>query len=240
MKKNIKKYLMGFCIMLILTGCNSAKNESSENSDSEWLTKFYTSDYEYKKTTSVIKEEGQSVSSVMEGKVAASPYKEYVKVVEPEESAWSEAYYYGSGDSVDAKLNTENGYVSQKIKRTYPYGYDQKLQPKYDRSADYNDVKCDVYTAEYQVDLSEQYGVKEELTAEITQEYYVDAQNDNIVCIETDLTDLNEKNAMAIQMVNEGLSVEEAKRSVEKTDQGKQKETLEIYSLGDEIEIEIP
>ena len=103
-------------LALFLTACGSQTPETnspddpSEGADVQaelptWMDRFYNGSYEYLNST-IDPETGTAVT-VMSGKRISSPYTEYVKVVEPGDSVWSEAYFHGDGDEIEAILNTE-------------------------------------------------------------------------------------------------------------------------------------
>ena len=169
---------------------------------------------------------------------------EYVKVVEPGDSVWSEAYFHGDGDEIEAILNTENGYVTQQAKRGYPYGYGEELEFTEPEKEQLGDVECDVYETEYTVDLAEQMNedageevISEPLTAVVTQKYYVDPGKDELIRVVTDLTDQTAKTEASVFMMSQGLSAEEA---LEKTSGDQLQELIEITAYDDDLSIEIP
>lgn len=224
---------------------SDTETQSSNDSVPEWLESFYNSSYEYRKSTTVLENDIEDTIAVVEGKVAASPYKEYVKIVEPAGSAWSEAWFYGDGDEINAILNTENGYVRQDTRRSYPYGQGSELSLSKDRTEEYNGISCDVYTAEYTVDLAEEINqevgetiITEPITAVISQEYYVDPEQDQLLCMITDSTDRQEKTEISNRVMNDNITAEEAQKLVSVDEVTKEK--LEILSYDDSLEIEIP
>lgn len=187
MKKKTICAILLVSSIVVLSACGSqdqnvekvsdADTQSLNDSAPEWLKSFYNSSYEYRKSTIVLENDIEDTIAVVEGKVEAYPYKEYVKIVEPAESSWSEAWFYGDGDDVTAILNVENDYVLQNTRRSYPYGYGSDLSLSKDRTEEYNGISCDVYTAEYTVDLTEQINqeseeaiITEPITAVVSQE----------------------------------------------------------------------
>ena len=180
----------------------------------------------------------------MSGKRISSPYTEYVKVVEPGDSVWSEAYFHGDGDEIEAILNTEDGYVTQQTKRGYPYGYGEELEFTEPEKEQLGDVECDVYETEYTVDLAEQMNedageevISEPLMAVVTQKYYVDPEKDELIRVVTDLSDQTAKTEASVFMMSQGLSAEEA---LEKTSGDQLQELIEITAYDDDLSIEIP
>ena len=240
-------------LALFLTACGSQTPETnspddpSEGADVQaelpaWLDRFYNGSYEYLNST-IDPETGTAVT-VMSGKRISSPYTEYVKVVEPGDSVWSEAYFHGDGDEIEAILNTEDGYVTQQAKRGYPYGYGEELEFTEPEKEQLGDVECDVYETEYTVDLAEQMNedageevISEPLTAVVTQKYYVDPEKDELIRVVTDLSDQTAKTEASVFMMSQGLSAEEA---LEKTSGDQLQELIEITAYDDDLSIEIP
>ena len=250
-KRSMSMILAG--LALFLTACGSqapetnSPDDSSEGADVQaelpaWLDKFYNGSYEYLNST-IDPETGTAVT-VMSGKRISSPYTEYVKVVEPGDSVWSEAYFHGDGDEIEAILNTEDGYVTQQTKRGYPYGYGEELEFSEPEKEQLGDVECDVYETEYTVDLAEQMNedageevISEPLTAVVTQKYYVDPGKDELIRVVTDLSDQTAKTEASVFMMSQGLSAEEA---LEKTSGDQLQELIEITAYDDDLSIEIP
>ena len=248
------------CMILLISGISvlsacGSKEKNVEKNDTDvlplndnvpgWLESFYNSDYEYRKSTIVLENDIEDTIAVVEGKVEASPYKEYVKIVEPAESSWSEVWFYGDGEDVTAILNIENDYVLQNTRRFYPYGYGSNLSLSKDRTEEYNGIPCDVYTAEYTVNLTGQINQKsgeaiitEPITAVVSQEYYVDPKKDQLLCMITDSSDRQEKTEIANRVMNDNITVEEAQKVVSVDEVTKEK--MEILSYDDSISIDIP
>ena len=240
-------------LALFLTACGSQAPETNSSDDPSegadvqaelpaWLDKFYNGSYEYLNST-IDPETGTAVT-VMSGKRISSPYIEYVKVVEPGDSVWSEAYFHGDGDEIEAILNTEDGYVTQQTKRGYPYGYGEELEFTEPEKEQLGDVECDVYETEYTVDLAEQMNedageevISEPLTAVVTQKYYVDPGKDELIRVVTDLSDQTAKTEASVFMMSQGLSAEEA---LEETSGDQLQELIEITAYDDDLSIEIP
>ena len=228
MKKLITTVLLCISIVVLLA-CSSI--EESESDIPQWLANFYDSDYEYSKSEIILKNNNEETSYKAEGKVIASPYKEYEKILEPTDSLWTEAYYYESGSTVNAVINTTSqGYVRQQnVQHPYPRGYGEKLQFSESSTGKYQGIECDVYLAEYSIEIDDMESDKEtndtEIIASVSQKYYVDSEKDELVCIVTDLTDLYEKRDRGIQ---------------EQEDSAQILEVMEITSYDSTISIEIP
>lgn len=228
MKKNRIAAASVLFAAFLLSSCGN-------NPQPEWLNDFYNGNYEYRRSTVTIRDGAEDISTVFEGKVISSPYKEYVRVIEPEQSSWREAYYYGSGKMVKALYKSGDQYTSQPCAHPYPYGYNQDLIFKEDRTEDYNGVSCTVYTTEYTDDLSNIFRPDAE-TATISQEYYVDNKTNKLVCVITDLTDLNEKSQAAMHGFRTDSSIESESQAREVITE----ERLEILFYDDEMNITIP
>ena len=250
-KRYMSMILAGLALFLTACGGQTPETNSlddpSEGADVQaelpaWLDRFYNGSYEYLNST-IDPETGTAVT-VMSGKRISSPYTEYVKVVEPGDSVWSEAYFHGDGDEIEAILNTEDGYVTQQTKRGYPYGYGEELEFTEPEKEQLGDVECDVYETEYTVDLAEQMNedageevISEPLTAVVTQKYYVDPGKDELIRVVTDLSDQTAKTEASVFMMSQGLSAEEA---LEKTSGDQLQELIEITAYDDDLSIEIP
>ena len=112
-------------------------------------------------------------------------------------------------------------------------------------TVDYNDIVCDVYTTEYTVDMAEVMNslagaevITEPVTAVVPQEYYVNPDTNQLVCIITDITDKNSKQSIVVSMANQGLTLEEAAKRYD--DNERFKEKMEILSYDDSMTIDIP
>lgn len=254
MKKIACGVLIAF-IGLIFSACESQDENTEKVNDTGarssndnvpvWLERFYNSDYEYRKSTIVLENDIEDIIVVVEGKVETSPYKEYVKIIEPAESACSEVWLYGDGENINAILNIENSYVQQNTRHSYPYGYGKDLSLTKDRTEEYGDISCDVYTAEYTVDLADRINQKtgeatitDPIVAVVSQEYYVDPKQDQLLCMITDLTDQKEKTEIANRVMNDNITAEEAEKMVSVDEVTKEK--MEILSYDDLISIDIP
>lgn len=239
MKKKILFPLLLF--PLLLAGCGEQHGAGTDRP--EWLSDLYSSNYAYRKTTCTIQDEQTTTLSIMEGKVVSSPYREYIRVVFPEDSVWSEAYFYGSGKQIDAKLYTRvQGVVDQKTSRVYPYGYKEASNFSPEGTEEKDGKTFDVYTSEYQVNLNETLGLPDSydiLNAPVSQKYYVDPDNDTVSYICTDLTDLQGRSSLALDIAYGDLSEAEASRILEE-DQTRHIEILEILETGDSVEVTVP
>ena len=84
MKKNRIAAASVLFAAFLLSSCGN-------NPQPEWLNDFYNGNYEYRRSTVTIRDGTEDISTVFEGKVISSPYKEYVRLIEPEQSSWKKA-----------------------------------------------------------------------------------------------------------------------------------------------------
>lgn len=247
MKKMAALIVLGGVFFLMACGDKTAETNSTDTTDAQneipgWLKDFYNGGYEFKNSS--IDLETGTASVVMSGKVTSSPYVQYVKVLEPQDSLWSEVYYYGDGDEIEVLLKTDSGYVTQRQTRRYPYGYGEELIFSDPLKETLDDVQCDVYETEYSVDVAEQANedvgeevISEPLTAVVTQKYYVDPEKDELIRIETDLTDLTAKTSASVFMMSQGISFDKAMKKVSDY------QTMDVYEItayDDDLSIKIP
>lgn len=233
--------LLKLCLILfagLLTGC-----ESTDTSDpvADSISEFYTSNYSYKQTYIL----NGDVTAIVEGKLNDSPYKEYQKITFQKEEydndmPWTEAYYSGKGKIVTAILNTKDGWTKVSAGRVYPYGHGEDLQYTFDRKETLRGIETSVYKAQYSVD----FGFKEPVSATIGLEYYI-ADNDNtLLQIKTDLSDLAQKTRLSNLMTTENCSREEAEKMLQEGEglPDFPKEKFEIYEIypAEKVDIEIP
>lgn len=245
-----KKLLILFAVscVIFLPGCSGQETEQTQESQRPaWLEEFYTANYEYR-ISNIIGEEGaEEETPIIEGKRTYSPYKEYAKDIQPGgPMVWSEMYSYEEGDKVSNIVKSIQGYwVKQETEMSYPYGYGEDLEFTKSGTADYNNIVCDVYTTEYTVDMAEVMNsyageelIADPVTAVVPQEYYVNPDTNQLVCIITDITDKNSKQSVVTFMANQGLTLEEATEQHGDTERFKKK--LEILSYDDSMTIDIP
>ena len=80
--------------------------------------------------------------------------------------------------------------------------------------------------------------ITDPITAVVSQEYYVDPKQDQLLCMITDLTDQQEKTEIANRVMNDNITVEKAQKMVSLNEVTKEK--MEILSYDDLISIDIP
>lgn len=246
-RKYAGMFILGASVFLTACGGQAAETDSPKTAEVQaenpvWLDEFYNGSYEY--VDSTIDPETREAEIVMSGKRISSPYAEYVKVLEPEDALWSEAYYYGDGEEIEALIHMESGYVTQQTKRGYPYGYEEELVFSDPVKETVDGIEYDVYETGYTVDLAEQMNEKsgeevisEPLQAVVSQKYYVDPEKNELIRVVTDLTDQTAKTEASMIMMSRGLSAEEA---LEETSGGQIHDVLEIIAYDKDMAIEIP
>ena len=224
--------------ILMCAGCRTA---SQEGGIEKAVSDFFEGDYEYRQTDIYFHSDTELSSTVVEGKIIQSPYKEYRKLVESsEQSLWDEMYLSGNGKVVDVKMNLNNEWQETKMNREYPYGYDENLQFVLDREEVSDHRKIEVYTAEYTVDVSKNFRLKEDLKATVKQEYFLEKDSNTLIQVETDLTDLNQKLFIANLISANGVSLNDAQSRMEDETDLSEIVKLEIWKSDGEIRIEVP
>ena len=249
MKRKTLLVLFAVSCAVLLPGCSGRETEQVQDQEAQqpaWLEEFYTASYEYRITNIVSDEGTEQELPILEGKRINSPYRQYEKYINPLGlQAQSESYSYGDGEMVNTIVrNVQGDWTKQESKHDYPYGYGEDLEFTEGGTVDYNDIICDVYTTEYTGDMAEimnsyaeEEVITEPLTAVIEQEYYVDQDTEQLVCMITDITDMNRKQQIAVFMVSKGITAKEAEQYC---DTGQIREKMEILSYDDSMTIDIP
>ena len=250
MRRKTLLVLFAVSCTFLLPGCGGQETEQTMNLETrqpEWLEDFYTASYEYRKSNIIGEEGAEEETPIIEGKRISSPYKEYAKDIQPGgPTVWSEMYSYEDGDKASNIIKSVSGvWVKQEAEVEHPYGYGEDLEFTKTGTVDYNDIVCDVYTTEYTVDMTEVMNslagaevITEPVTAVVPQEYYVNPDTNQLVCIITDITDKNSKQSIVVSMANQGLTLEEAAKRYD--DNERFKEKMEILSYDDSMTIDIP
>ncbi len=240
MRKSKARILFFIFTIFIMVGCSSKKEGEKENTIETIVSDFYKSNYCYKETTVQNNKNGKSKETlIMEGTVCQNPYKEYKKVVKASGSnLWSESYYYGNGTMITALLNTKDGWEKIVMGREHYYGENEKLKFQLKEKKVVEGKVQNIYTTKYETSISKLYNMKEKIDATIKQEYYISEEKQKVLKIVTDLTDYNEKIAIANNILANKTSLEQAKKEVKNKYQSK--EILEVVSDQKEIQIEIP
>ena len=231
--KKVFIYLLSGIAALSLAGCAAPKKTGIAGI----VDDFFESSYEYQKERSVY-QDGVESEIITEGKYIASPYQEYVRVVEPAESGvWSEMYISGRGRMVNYVMKTKDGLAKQKAGRSYPYGYGEDLKFTLAREENVDGVTCEVYQTSYTVEIGGGLRSRETLTAVISQEYYIDTDKKQVVMVYTDLTEQNRKTNIVNEMMMKDISAKEAEKNVEDTEYTAY-ERVKIYNYNGDIQIE--
>ncbi len=219
MKKTFTIILIGCACFSLLSACGKTENkqESAKKQGIEGIVEeFYQGSYHYAKTTTTVAS-GQESVVVCKGEVTADPYKEHQVFTASggAEPLTKEITYEETATGIKAMITQNDGTkVTQTVTREYPEGYGCELQfaEAQDGELDGQDVK--IYKATYEVNVSESYGLKEPMMATVEQTYYV-SEDDTVVRIETDMTELNRYMAIAMDMSVNGTSEEAARQKYE-------------------------
>lgn len=250
MKRKTLLVLFVVSCAILLPGCGGHETEPDQNQEAQqpaWLEEYYTGNYEYRQSNIIGEEGDEEENPTIEGKRISSPYKEYAKDIQPGgPMVWSEMYSYEEGDKAVNLVKSVAGYwVRQEVEMGHPYGYGKDLEFTKSGTVDYNNIVCDVYTTEYTEDMAEVMNsfagtelITEPVTAVVPQEYYVNPDTNQLVCVITDVTDKNHKQSLVVLMANQGLTLEEASERYSDTERFREK--TEILSYDESMTIEIP
>ena len=206
MKKLSLFFLTGVMALFLIACGSSETDEEQQEQPQEPKTgialvvdNLYHSNYEYeRRQTTVLNDE--EIEIVYQGAYIASPYEEYVKVINaPEEADWTEAYSSGDGDTVESTYRTVNGLETQEGSRSYPYGYGEDLEFTLDREETVDGVLCEVYKTQYTQEVQEGFDKRD---AVVQQEYYIDKEKQQVVMIYTDLTDIQDNATETLKISN--------------------------------------
>ncbi len=176
---------------------------------------FYASEYDYEETHT-FGSDGEESGIVYEGQVTLEPYHEHVTVrtFGDTTASYSEVTYEEKDGTVSAELVlADGGTASQTVQRKYPYGYGESITFTEQEDGVADSMEVLIWHGEYVTDVGKAYGFKEELTAVVSQTYYVSKDDHMLIRVDTDLTGLNQTIAIANAMSG-GLSYEEAKETV--------------------------
>lgn len=228
-------YIIILFLAVLLTGCTRSDNKKSEIETA--VQNFYKSNYEYEKiTTKYVNGEKKNV--ILEGKITHSPYREYIKATSSDvERSWSEGYFYGDGEVIQALIKIDNEWQNTTMKIERPYGYGEDLI--FDISENSSD-SSQIYYAKYTIDIGKRYRLDETIEATINQKYYFDNNKKQLTCIETDLTEYNEKVFIANDISANGVSLETAQKDLENAGNLSETEQLNILNYNDSMVIELP
>lgn len=236
----IYRHIGLFIILLfivLLFGCNSA-NDIDKIGIEKIVDAFYEADYDYERITETYNKDTDTYTSVIiDGQVFNKPYKEHYKVVSSETEPIAKEIFI---ENDKARILTNEGWMTQTVSRGRPAGYGKATEFKLDREETLDGKSVEIYTAEYTEKVSELYQIQEELEYTIKQEYYLNKEQQVLIRIVTDWTDRNEKIAIANDMSANGATLEQAQNNVALLPTLQQKETLNIFNMGNATEFEWP
>ena len=238
-------------MLVVLFGCGGQNRAEALNQEevAEIVEEFQQGSYEYRKTST----SGPDQEEVLayEGKIIRDPYEEYVRIADEYaemSSLVSEMYYTRDESGYSAQIKSPNGSITeqhiQPPTRYGYYGYGEELSFTYDREERVNDVRCNVYKAEYQdtVGGEPDFPGTEPIDFTIRQEYYIDPDKKQVVRVDTDLGERDRANEIIMSMVSaqsigDPISQEEAEENVENRDFSAG-EILEISNFNGSIDIQ--
>ena len=229
--KNKKRYLLIILMVLTLllgSGCN--KEPQREMSIEEIVAKHYDQDFNYTKTNIREDEDGEITSkTVFVCEYEHDPYYEHVArdydnsfsqeiVVGPSDVIvtmhFIEKTMSGDGDIIKSEIVTLEQTAVQYVPRSYYSGYGEDITYTYVEETELDGVAVSLYHAEYIEDHWEVFGISDVITGVVTQEYYIDHTENQIVKIVTHLVDYNDKAiAYASYKLEQGASKEEIRES---------------------------
>jgi hypothetical protein len=229
MKKTVSLIAI-FILSVSLYGCGSM--QTSTNNEIEDIVKaFYQSGYDYVRTeTSTV--DGVESKIVYTGQVFTNPYKEHVTISSSEnvDSTYTEEYFKEDGNQVAITLVSDTGEeINTTGTREYPYGYNQDITYEQDKNTMIDDIEAEVYQGTYSVDIGSAYGLDSDLTATVSQTYYLSKEDRTLLQINTDLTEYNYVMSLATYMSTSEASEEVARENVSNEDTSFV--TLEITNL---------
>ena len=243
MKRLCSILIMIGLLLFVFCGCDKAYNEGKTGIEKA-IADFYEADYDYERIDEVYDKDTDTYSkTVYEGQVFNNPYKEHMKVVSPDRNSITNEIYYDKNwifGSIRAHILTDDGWVLQTVSRSQPNGYGKELQYKLDREETIDGKMAEVYTTEYTESVSKLFQIQEDLTYTVKQEYYLDKDRQVLIRIVSDMTDCNEKTAIANDMSANGSTLEQAQNNVKQLPASQQKDTLNISNYGNATEIEWP
>lgn len=222
------------CSILLACGCRKTDDQHEDQHDEQQdastvVSAFFDGNYTYEKITY----NGDQVTSVIEGEIINSPYVEYQKRTGGEgTSLWEEMYCCGEGDVVNTYIKTNGTWENSVMKVARPYGYGEDLQLEYVEEVENDGGVLELYETDYTVELGKNF-LEEELTAAVSQTYYLDMENECVVRVDTDLTELQCFTAVLNDVLTSGKDLDEAMQDAE--DQGNiiQKEELYVSDFGE-------
>ena len=238
----MKKYVAVAVTLLssvILGACGNASSPGASGEDGieGIVSSFYRAGYDYEEIHTFVRDGAES-GVIYEGQVFADPYREHVVISTfgDASSMASEIFYEEAGDKVSAEIIQKDGSTAkQVIGRKFPYGYGQEISFSEDEDGTLDGVAVEIWQGEYVVDVGKGYGLEEDLTAVVSQVYYILKEEQTLVRLDTDLTQVNQMTAVANAMTGSGLTREEAEESVD-MDAQREQVVMKITNMGNPTE----
>ena len=196
------------------------------------VTDFFASPYAYEITTEehLGDDPGAPAPAAAEGKIIPSPYREYQMIDD------IEIFYEGDGELVTVMTRRGVNWVRTEEYRSYHFGFGQKDMTFTEISRQETTGQSSrVFAASYTETLTSLDNEDLSLTAEISQMYFIDPDTEQVIRIETDLSDYTQKRLMLIDMADNGTS--EADAAAKVADISK-KEIMNITAYGDDVVID--
>ena len=226
MKKSIRKFVAMICCLtgvVALTGCSSVAKQY--NTIPEAYEKLYNSNFTYSVSSTKYDINDELITFEYVGEHATNPYVEH-KTYPEGQGFWQEIYYYGNGPIVSYKGLCDGEWLSDTVQREYFNGYGEEITVTSVKEETVDGVKYTVYNAKYSVEAGAKYGLSESIEATVTQQYFLEKENGQLVRIVSELTGLNRMTAIANDMSANGVDLETAQKNVDAA--GKFEETVEV------------
>lgn len=230
-KYKIRQLIFVIATACIFSGCSASSPKTGSGIES-YVSDFYRADYDYIKTTETEQGDGSFSRVVYEGELTNDPYTEHIRITSDPPQSLTEIYRTEKLGIVTLKLLYNGEWIEQKAFRERPSGYGEKITYQFNRTEQIDGKEIDIYDAFYTVDAARGYGLKEELTAKVSQEYYVDTQEGHIVKVVTDFSDLNRAVQIANMMSVNHMAREEAE-AAGGSEGTNVKETLELFNYSE-------
>ena len=225
-------------ISSLLCSCGFLKDDTLVSAWDE----LHDSNFSYVETSIFQDKNGNATRLVIEGECTAEPYIFRQEIVEGD-AIWSECYIYQEGDAYKCVVMVDGVWQEAKAGQDAPIfsGYEErndiKILSKEEKSLD--GTSYVVYKTEYKTVIGEEYELEENIEAIVSQEYYINKETGKIERINTDTSDLNRANNIAISMYSSGDTMEEATEKVNEQ-ASETKVEVKITYIDDNYVLEIP
>ena len=225
-------------ISSLLCSCGFLKEDTLVSAWDE----LHDSNFSYVETSILQDKNGNATRLVIEGECTAEPYIFTQEIVEGD-AIWSECYIYQEDDAYKGLVMIDSVWQEAKVGQDDPVfdGYEErngiKILSKEEKSL--HGISYVIYKTEYKTVVGEEYELEENIEAIVSQEYYINKETGKIERINTDTSDLNRANNIAIHMYTSGDTLEEA---IEKANEQASETTVEveITYIDDNYVLEIP